>query len=90
MDWEWELVAGPFDYLTEGPAWDGRHLLFTHIPGNRIMRYSPETGECTVYRDGTVHHQRVGLRCNRQSIRLLRRGPLHRALRGRREHDHHR
>ena len=55
MDWEWEMVAGPFDHLTEGPAWDGKDLLFTHIPGSRIMRYSPEAGECTVYREGTNH-----------------------------------
>ena len=52
---EWELVAGPFDRLTEGPAWNGRSLLFTHIPASRIMGYDPETGECTVYREGTNH-----------------------------------
>ena len=55
MEWEWELVAGPFNRLTEGPAWDGKDLLFTHIPASRIMRYSPATGECTVYREGTNH-----------------------------------
>jgi len=54
-EWEWELVAGPFSRLTEGPAWDGKDLLFTHIPESRIMRYSPDTGECTVYREGTNH-----------------------------------
>ena len=55
MEWEWELVAGPFSRLTEGPAWDGEDLLFTHIPASRIMRYRPEIGECTVYREGTNH-----------------------------------
>ena len=55
MEWEWELVAGPFSRLTEGPAWDGKDLLFTHIPASRIMRYSPETGECAVYLEGTNH-----------------------------------
>ena len=52
---EWELVAGPFDRLTEGPVWNGRSLLFTHIPASRIMSYDPERGECTVYREGTNH-----------------------------------
>ena len=55
MEWEWEQVAGPFSRLTEGPAWDGRTLLFTHIPASRIMAYDPETGECTVYREDTNH-----------------------------------
>ena len=53
MEWEFELVAGPFDHLTEGPAWDGQALLFTHIPQSRIMRYDPQTGVCTEYRMGT-------------------------------------
>ena len=55
MELEWELVAGPFDRLTEGPAWDGKALLFTHIPASRIMSYDPETGECAVFREGTNH-----------------------------------
>ena len=53
MAWEFELVAGPYDGATEGPAWDGRALLFTHIPGSRIMRYDPESGSCTEFRTGT-------------------------------------
>ena len=55
MDWEFELVAGPYDRLTEGPAWDGSSLLFTHISQSRIMRYDPRTGECVEYRTGTNH-----------------------------------
>ena len=55
MEWDWELVAGPFDRLTEGPAWDGKALLFTHIPASRIMSYDPMSGESTVYRDDTNH-----------------------------------
>jgi gluconolactonase len=53
MDWEFELVAGPYDRLTEGPAWDGSSLLFTHISQSRIMRYDPQTGSCVEYRTGT-------------------------------------
>ena len=54
-EWEFEMVAGPFSHLTEGPAWDGEYLYFTHIPASRIMRYDPETGECTEYRTDTNH-----------------------------------
>ncbi len=53
MSWEFELVAGPYGGTTEGPAWDGHALLFTHISGNRIMRYDPETGSCTEFRTNT-------------------------------------
>jgi gluconolactonase len=53
MAWEFELVAGPYGGTTEGPAWDGQALLFTHIPGSRIMRYDPNTGACTEFRTGT-------------------------------------
>ena len=55
MEWEYELVAGPYGDSTEGPVWDGQAVLFTHIPGSRIMRYDPETGETTEYRTETNH-----------------------------------
>src|SRR5690348_3802931 len=56
MDWEFEMVAGPFNpRLTEGPAWDGTALLFTHIPASRIIRHDPQTGQSTVFREGTNH-----------------------------------
>ena len=53
MSWEFELVAGPFGGVTEGPVWDGQALLFTNIANSLIMRYEFETGECTEYRSGT-------------------------------------
>src|ERR1700689_2740931 len=36
----------------EGPVWfgDGRYLLFSDIPNNRMLRWSEETGEVTVFR----------------------------------------
>ncbi len=36
----------------EGPAWfgDGRYLLFSDIPNNRMMRWTEETGEVSVFR----------------------------------------
>ncbi|MFN3649554.1 MAG: SMP-30/gluconolactonase/LRE family protein [Armatimonadota bacterium] len=52
MDWVFETVAGPVGFA-EGPAWDGEAVLFADIPASRIMRYSPKTGETTVYREGT-------------------------------------
>lgn len=52
MSWEFELVAGAFDF-TEGPAWDGASVLFTDIPNSRIMRYDPGAGECTEFRKDT-------------------------------------
>jgi hypothetical protein len=36
-DWTFERIAGPYGGTTEGPAWDGQALLFTHIPANRII-----------------------------------------------------
>lgn len=38
---------------TEGPAWfgDGRYLLFSDIPNNRILRWTEETGIVSGYRD---------------------------------------
>lgn len=52
MSWKFEIIAGPME-LTEGPAWDGTGLLFTNIPKSRIMRYDPQTGQCTEVRSGT-------------------------------------
>ena len=36
----------------EGPVWfgDGRYLLWSDIPNNRIMRWDEETGQATVFR----------------------------------------
>ena len=47
MNWDFELVAGPYGGTSEGPAWDGEAMLFTDIPNSRIMRYNPDSGEVT-------------------------------------------
>lgn len=52
MSWEFEQVAGPYGF-TEGPAWDGKALLFTDISTSRVMRYDPVSAECTTFRSGT-------------------------------------
>lgn len=53
MSWKFELVDGPYGGVTEGPAWDGEALLFTHIPSSRILRYDPRKKKSTVFREGT-------------------------------------
>lgn len=49
-DWNFELIAGPYGGVTEGPAWDGETLLFTHIPKSLILRYDPEKNDVTEFR----------------------------------------
>jgi gluconolactonase len=46
-----ERLATGFRW-SEGPAWfgDGRYLLWSDIPNNRIMRWDEETGAATVFR----------------------------------------
>ena len=45
QDWRFERVAGPYSF-SEGPVWDGKAVLFTDIPNNRIMRYDPSDDSC--------------------------------------------
>ena len=55
MAWKFELLTKPETELgiTEGPVWNGEHILFTQIRKNRIMRYDPKTGEIDEWRTGT-------------------------------------
>ena len=53
MSWQFILVNGPYLGTCEGPAWDGSALLFTHIPGNRIIRYDPQDRGSSIYRADT-------------------------------------
>ena len=41
----------------EGPVWfgDGRYLLFSDIPNNRILRWTEESGEMSVFRQPSNH-----------------------------------
>lgn len=50
--WQFEIVA-QFPVLLEGPVWDQDGLLFTEIANHRIQRFDPETGTCTVWKEGT-------------------------------------
>lgn len=51
-----ECLATGFRW-TEGPVWfgDGRYLLFTDIPNNRILRWDEETGAVSVFRKPANH-----------------------------------
>ena len=81
MAWDFESVAGPFNpRLTEGPAWDGEALLFTHIPASRILRYDPDDRGLHGVSRKYQSHEWLGLRPGRPSVRLLLRRTVHRAL----------
>src|SRR6266576_417736 len=51
-----ERIAGGFRF-TEGPVWfgDGRYLLWSDIPNNRIMKWEEETGAASVFRKPSNH-----------------------------------
>ena len=53
MSWDFIAVQGPFGGTSEGPAWDGESLLFTHIPESKIYRFNPETSTTEVFRENT-------------------------------------
>src|SRR5215470_94210 len=65
----------------EGPVWfgDGRFLLFSDIPNDRMLRWLEDTGEVSVFRspsnysNGNTrdHHGRL-LTCEHESRRLTR------------------
>ena len=65
MNWEFELVAGPYGNPTDGPTWDGEALLFTQLvypayaAENRILRYDPQSGVVTDFRRWT--NRTIGL-----------------------------
>ena len=53
MSWDFIAVQGPFGGTSEGPAWDGESLLFTHIPESKIYRFNPRTSTTEVFRENT-------------------------------------
>lgn len=60
--WQFEILA-EFPVLLEGPAWDGRGLLFAEIANSRIHRFDPATGQCSVFRKQT--NEANGLKLDR-------------------------
>lgn len=55
MEWNVELVAGPYEGGTDGPVWDGEALLFALVGKSRILRYHPGTGQVAEYRKYTAN-----------------------------------
>lgn len=53
MAWEFELIDPAYGGVSEGPAWDGSVLYFTHIQRSRILRYDPKKREVSIWRDNT-------------------------------------
>ena len=53
MSWDFELIDGPYGGVTEGPVWDGSGVIFTHIPKSKLLRYDPQKGSSTVFREDT-------------------------------------
>jgi gluconolactonase len=75
-----ERIAGGMRF-TEGPVWfgDGRYLLFSDIPNDRIMRWEEETGAVSVFRKpsnyangNTRDRQGRLVTCEHDSQRLTR------------------
>jgi gluconolactonase len=65
---------------TEGPAWfDAGHLIWSDIPGNRILRWDEGTGAVTIFRQPsnganghTIDHQGRLIHCEGLSRRVTR------------------
>jgi gluconolactonase len=53
MNWKFEELDPAYGAVTEGPVWDGSGLLYTRIQQSRIMRFDPQTGTTSVWREET-------------------------------------
>src|SRR5207249_7034603 len=47
---DFEIVAGPYGGMTDGPVWDGQGVLFSNMKDEVIMRYDPASGNASVFR----------------------------------------
>ncbi len=50
FDWQFELVAGPYQGPTGGVLWNGDHILFSAIDDGLLLRLDPETKAVTELR----------------------------------------
>ena len=53
--WNFEQLDPPYGKVSEGPIWNGRYLLFTHIQQSRIMKYDPATGLVGLFKQNANH-----------------------------------
>ncbi len=53
MSWTFENAIPPIGSITEGPAWDGKHLYFTNIAMSRVLKFDPVSDVVSVWRTDT-------------------------------------
>ena len=53
MPWTFVELDPSYGAVSEGPVWTGSCLLFTHIQQSRILKYDPEAGSITTWRENT-------------------------------------
>ena len=49
--WNFEQLDAPYGKVSEGPIWNGHYLLYTRIQQSRIMKYDPQSGKTTEFRN---------------------------------------
>ena len=54
MSWEFERVAGSYEGVADGPAWDGQALFFSLVDESKILRYEPDSGSISEFRKYTA------------------------------------
>jgi gluconolactonase len=52
-EWTFETLDPAYGQVSEGPAWDGRGLLYTRIQHSKIMRYDAVANKVALWRDDT-------------------------------------
>lgn len=79
MEWNFEVVWGPYGGCSEGPVWDGETVLFTQMAQSMIWRYDPKTDNTVEYRretqntDGLTMDKRGNLYgCNQAGRSIVR------------------
>ena len=50
MTWTFKKIAGPYEGMTGGLAWDGTGMLFTAVDESSILRFSPSRSAVTIFR----------------------------------------
>ncbi len=53
MTWNFELVAGPLKGRTGGLGWNGKHMLFSAVLEERVLRFDPASSKTDVFRRWT-------------------------------------
>lgn len=45
MEWQFELVAGPYEGASGGVVWDGHTVIFSTVDEGRLLQFDPRTGK---------------------------------------------